>query len=357
MTRLIQDRKDDKGKSNGSYRFGNENLIELRRVTKAYKSASSSFIALSGVNLSVDNGEFVAVIGKSGSGKSTLLNMLTGIDRPTTGEVMVGDVAVHKLSESKMAVWRGLNIGIVFQFFQLLPTLTVIENVILPMDFCHKFSLRERQKRANYLLELVDLVDQAKKLPSALSGGQQQRVAIARALANDPPILVADEPTGNLDSKTALSIFTLFETLASQGKTILMVTHDKDLSRKVKRTVFIADGEIIGDYSGQPGREPEGYSLDDESKRNIEEEITNLRTRIAFILDDQETAPQHIREEFLQSIDNHLDEKIVYKAILTEVSERATHAENAGRYDEARVLWKILLDATEPFVKERSEFE
>jgi ABC-type lipoprotein export system ATPase subunit len=233
---------------NSSYQNGSEHLIDLRQVVKTYRSAAGDFMALKGVDLQVDSGEFVAVIGKSGSGKSTLINMITGIDRPTSGEVLVGDAAVHKLSEGRLAEWRGRNVGVIFQFFQLLPTLSVIENIMLPMDFCHMYSMRQRRERAMDLLEQVGLADQARKLPSRLSGGQQQRVAIVRALANDPPILVADEPTGNLDSKTAESIFRLFERLVEEGKTILMVTHDNDLAERVTRTLIISDGEIIEEY-------------------------------------------------------------------------------------------------------------
>jgi ABC-type lipoprotein export system ATPase subunit len=220
----------------------------LRQVVKTYETAAGTFTALKDVDLQVDTGEFVAVIGKSGSGKSTLINMITGIDRPTSGEVLVGDTAVHRLKEGRMAVWRGRNIGVVFQFFQLLPTLTVIENIMLPMDFCNMYSMRERRERAMHLLEQVEMADHAHKLPTAISGGQQQRVAIARALANDPPIIVADEPTGNLDSKTAESVFRLFENLVDEGKTILMVTHDHDLTRRVTRTVILSDGEVIEEY-------------------------------------------------------------------------------------------------------------
>jgi ABC-type lipoprotein export system ATPase subunit len=237
--------------TNGRYRHGNDHLIELRQVIKTYQNAAGSFTALKGVDLRVDRGEFVAVIGKSGSGKSTLINMVTGIDRPSAGEVLVGDTAIHTLTEGQMAVWRGRNLGIIFQFFQLLPTLTVVENVMLPMDFCNMWTPRERHVRAMHLLEQVDLIDHANKLPSALSGGQQQRAAIARALANDPPILVADEPTGNLDSKTAESVFQLFEHLVQEGKTIMMVTHDTDLARRATRSVIVADGEIINQYVAQ----------------------------------------------------------------------------------------------------------
>jgi ABC-type lipoprotein export system ATPase subunit len=223
-------------------------LIDLRRVVKTYESAAGKFTALKGVDLKVDAGEFVAVIGKSGSGKSTLINMITGIDRPTSGEVVVAGTPVHTLTEGQMAVWRGRNLGIIFQFFQLLPTLSLIENIMLPMDFAGMYTPRERRERALRLLEQVEMGDQAYKLPSAVSGGQQQRAAIARALANDPPILVADEPTGNLDSKTASQVFRLFETLVEQGKTVLMVTHDNDLARAVSRTIVLSDGEIIEEY-------------------------------------------------------------------------------------------------------------
>jgi ABC-type lipoprotein export system ATPase subunit len=236
------------GASNGRYRNGNEHLIDMRQIVKTYQSTAGSFTALKSVDLQIDRGEFVAIIGKSGSGKSTLINMITGIDRPSSGEVLVGDTAVQTLSEGQMAVWRGRNVGVIFQFFQLLPTLTVVENVMLPMDFCNMYEPRERRARAMQLLEQVEMAEQADKLPSAVSGGQQQRVAIARALANDPPILVADEPTGNLDSKTAESVFRMFERLVAQGKTILMVTHDQDLAKRVTRTVIIADGEVIDEY-------------------------------------------------------------------------------------------------------------
>ena len=223
-------------------------LIQLCNVGKSFENAAGTFTALKAINLCVEQGEFIAVIGKSGSGKSTLLNMLAGIDRPTVGEIWMGGTAVHKLSEGQLALWRGRNIGLVFQFFQLLPMLTVIENIMLPMDFCDLWSERERHQRALYLLRQVELDDQADKLPLELSGGQQQRAAIARALANDPPIILADEPTGNLDTKNAESIFHLFETLTQQGKTILMVTHDNDLAKRVRRTIVLSDGEIIDEY-------------------------------------------------------------------------------------------------------------
>jgi ABC-type lipoprotein export system ATPase subunit len=227
---------------------GNHPMIDLRAVQKYYKTAIGDYHALKNIDLRIGAGEFVSIIGKSGSGKSTLLNMITGIDRPSTGEVYVNDMAVHGLSENKMARWRGKNLGIVFQFFQLLPTISVIENIMLPMDFCRTYPMREREKRALGLLEMVELADHAYKLPTALSGGQQQRVAIARALANDPPVIIADEPTGNLDSKTADSVFELFKNLVAQGKTIIVVTHDSGLAKRTERTALIADGEIVNEY-------------------------------------------------------------------------------------------------------------
>jgi ABC-type lipoprotein export system ATPase subunit len=227
---------------------GNHPMIDLRDVHKYYKTAIGDYHALKNVDLQINAGEFVSVIGKSGSGKSTLLNMITGIDRPSTGEVYVNDMAVHGLGENKMARWRGKNLGIVFQFFQLLPTISVIENIMLPMDFCRTYPMREREKRALALLEMVELAEHAYKLPTALSGGQQQRVAIARALANDPPVIIADEPTGNLDSKTADSVFELFKNLVAQGKTIIVVTHDSGLAKRTERTALIADGEIVNEY-------------------------------------------------------------------------------------------------------------
>ena len=245
---LFKRKNSGDGSSNGQALNGEKHLIELHGVDKFYETAAGPFPALKHIDLQVDGGEFVAVIGKSGSGKSTLVNMITGIDRPSAGKVLVGDTAVHTLSEGQLAEWRGRKVGVIFQFFQLLPTLTVIENIMLPMDFCHMYSPRERKERAMYLLEQVEMADQAHKLPSAVSGGQQQRVAIARALANDPPILLADEPTGNLDSKTAESVFRLFEKLVEQGKTILMVTHDRDLAKRASRTIMLSDGEIIEEY-------------------------------------------------------------------------------------------------------------
>lgn len=219
--------------------------VELVAVRKVYATGAGEFAALKGVNLTVKQGEFAAVVGKSGSGKSTLINMITGIDRPTGGEVWVDGTPVHTLTENQIAVWRGRTLGVVFQFFQLLPTLTALENVMLPMDFCHVYNKAERPRRALELLETVGVGQQAGKLPASLSGGQQQRVAIARSLANDPPLLVADEPTGNLDSKTASAVIELFHTLTRAGKTIVMVTHDQDLARRSSRIVTVAEGGIV----------------------------------------------------------------------------------------------------------------
>jgi ABC-type lipoprotein export system ATPase subunit len=223
-------------------------IIELKDVHKSYTSAAGEFRALRGINLQINAGEFVSVIGKSGSGKSTLLNMVTGIDRPTTGEVFVNGTAVHELDENQLAGWRGDSLGIIFQFFQLLPSLSLMQNVILPMDLAGKYKPRERRERAEHLLEIVDLADHMHKLPSMVSGGQQQRAAMARALANDPPVIIADEPTGNLDSKTAATVFNLFNNLVEQGKTIVIVTHDSSLARRAHRTALIADGEIVNEY-------------------------------------------------------------------------------------------------------------
>src|SRR6266511_2021691 len=227
---------------------GSRQIIDMQDVHKYYKTAAGDYHALNSIDLCICAGEFVGIIGKSGSGKSTLLNMITGIDRPTSGEVYVNGTAVHELNENRMARWRGKNLGIVFQFFQLLPTISVIENIMLPMDFCRTYPMREREQRALALLEMVELADHAYKLPTALSGGQQQRVAIARALANDPPIIIADEPTGNLDSKTAEAVFALFNSLVAQGKTIIIVTHDSGLAKRTHRTALITDGEIVNEY-------------------------------------------------------------------------------------------------------------
>jgi ABC-type lipoprotein export system ATPase subunit len=226
----------------------NRPMIDMLGVEKLYKTAIGDYRALTDVDLQIQAGEFVSIIGKSGSGKTTLLNMITGIDRPSNGEVWVNGTGVHGLNENQMARWRGKNLGVVFQFFQLLPMISVIENIMLPMDFCRMYTPAERRKRAMDLLELVELTDHAHKLPTALSGGQQQRVAIARALANDPPVIIADEPTGNLDSKTAESVFVLFNDLVAKGKTIIIVTHDSAMAKRTHRTALIADGEIVNEY-------------------------------------------------------------------------------------------------------------
>jgi putative ABC transport system ATP-binding protein len=219
--------------------------IDLQGIEKAYQTDAGPFLALKGIDLQVNGGEFVAVVGKSGSGKSTLINMFTGIDHPTAGEVIVAQTRIRTLDEGQMAQWRGKNMGIVFQFFQLLPTLTIKENVMIPMDLAGMYSEPERQERAMFLLEQVGMAGHGDKFPSAVSGGQQQSAAIARALANDPMILVADEPTGNLDSRTAESIFQLFESLVGRGKTVLMVTHDDELAARAPRTITLADGLIV----------------------------------------------------------------------------------------------------------------
>lgn len=219
-------------------------LIELRNVTKSYPVASGTFKALKDVSLSIESRKLIAITGKSGSGKSTLLNIITGIDRPSEGSVVINGIRVDKLAESELASWRGKNVGVVFQFFQLLPTLTILENVMLPMDFCNTYPGKDRRERALALLEKVNIREQADKFPSTLSGGQQQRVAIARALANDPPLLVADEPTGNLDSQTATSIFELFADLARSGKTVIVVTHEREFSSYFEDTISITDGVI-----------------------------------------------------------------------------------------------------------------
>jgi putative ABC transport system ATP-binding protein len=227
-------------------------MIDLRGIAKAYETDAGPFLALKGIDLQVYPGEFVSVVGKSGSGKSTLINMFTGIDHPTGGEVIVARTHIRQLDEGKMAEWRGRTMGIVFQFFQLLPTLTIAENVMLPMDLCRVYDPGERYERALYLLDQVGIADDAAQFPTAVAGGHQQRAAIARALANDPPIVVADEPTGNLDSRSAESVFRLFESLVARGKTILMVTHDGELAARVPRTVTLADGEIVDEVVRTP---------------------------------------------------------------------------------------------------------
>lgn len=220
-------------------------LVDIRDVVKDYEGPQGPIHALKRVNLRVGAGEFVGIRGPSGSGKSTLLNMITGVDRPTAGQVLVNGQDLTELNEDRLARWRGDTVGVVFQFFQLLPTLTVLENVILPMDFARRGRPKERLERAHMLLEQVGLADQAQKFPNALSGGQQQRAAIARALANDPPLLVGDEPTGNLDSKTAHGVVDTFEELVARGKTFLMVTHSNSLAARIPRVIEVLDGELF----------------------------------------------------------------------------------------------------------------
>ncbi len=226
-------------------------LIEMQGVVKTFVNAAGRFTALKGIDLTIYQGEFVAIIGKSGSGKSTLLNMLTGIDHPTEGRVLIADTDLYAMSESQRSLWRGQHLGIVFQFFQLLPTLTLLENVMLPMDYVDIVPRRQRAQRARDLLHQVGLADQADKLPLAVSTGQQQRAAIARALANDPGILITDEPTGNLDSRSAAHIIDIFSELSLQGKTIVMVTHDPDMTRRTTRTLIISDGKLVNEAVAQ----------------------------------------------------------------------------------------------------------
>ena len=230
---------------------GQKSLIEMKQINKTYYSASGNFTALKNINLTFYRGEFVGVIGKSGSGKSTLANMITGIDRPTEGKVFVDGLDIYAMRENEQAQWRGKNLGVVFQFFQLLPMLTLVENVLLPMDFCDMFDPAERLDRALALLEMVGLAEVAHKLPGSVSVGHQQSAAIARALANDPPIIVADEPTGNLDLKTADSVYDRFEELAADGRTIIMITHDPEIAGRLSRTVLLADGVVISPTPNQ----------------------------------------------------------------------------------------------------------
>ncbi|GAB4549478.1 MAG: ABC transporter ATP-binding protein [Anaerolineae bacterium] len=228
----------------------NENrgpLIDLQGVVKEYQGLGDTVVALKGIDLQVWAGEFLVVTGKSGAGKTTLVNMITGLDRSTSGEIWVAGAPLHSLGAEKTASWRGRNVGVVFQTFELLPTLTVLQNVTLPMDFARRYSLRAQRERGMHLLEQMEIAEHAHKLPSAVSGGQQQRVAIARALANDPPILVADEPNGSLDSVTADAVLHVFEDLVAQGTTLVLVTHDPDIARRAGRVVRLVDGEIVGD--------------------------------------------------------------------------------------------------------------
>jgi len=232
-------------------------MIKLQGLSKIYYTPAGEFAALRNIDLEIAAGEFVAIVGKSGSGKSTLLNLVGGIDSPTSGTVEVGGKTIQDLNQNHLAVWRGRNVGFVFQFFQLLPTLTVAENVMLPMDFCRTYPVRERRKRALDLLDRVGVASQADKLPSALSGGEQQRAAIARAIANNPPVILADEPTGNLDSVTAGAVLDLFRTMASSGTTVVIATHERDITRLVDRKVEVADGSLVAAIASTPAAVPE----------------------------------------------------------------------------------------------------
>ncbi|MBI4790694.1 MAG: ABC transporter ATP-binding protein [Chloroflexi bacterium] len=230
---------------------GKPPIVHVQDVVKKFPVGNTEITILKGISFTVADGEFVSIVGPSGNGKSTLLNMITGIDRPSQGQVTVAGNPIGKMSEDALARWRGENLGIIFQFFQMLPGLSLLNNVVLPMDLANKYKAKERRDRAMHLLDMVGLADQASKLPALVSGGQQQRAAVARALANDPPLIVADEPTGNLDSASARIVFDLFQNLVKQGKTLLMVTHDKELAREVPRKIEIMDGRITrDDYLG-----------------------------------------------------------------------------------------------------------
>jgi putative ABC transport system ATP-binding protein len=220
-------------------------LVRLQNVVKTYHTAAGEFSALRAVSIDIYPGEFVGIIGRSGAGKSTLINMVTGVDRPTSGEILIGGVSLNALNENQLALWRGRNLGVIHQSFQLLPTLSLLDNVCLAIDLCGLYRGRKSMERAMRLLTKVGLEEHVRKPPTRISGGQQQRVAIARALANDPPIIVADEPTGNLDSATAEAIFELFVALVQEGKTIVMVTHDSSLAQRFSRIVYLADGELL----------------------------------------------------------------------------------------------------------------
>ena len=250
MLKLNQNKSIQKP-ANGPTGMLNGYLVGLRDVVKTYKSSAGTFTALRGIDLQVESGAFLSIVGKSGSGKSTLINVITGIDRPTSGEVIVDHTPIHMLNEEQIAVWRGRSVGVIFQFFQLLPTLTAVENILLSMDYGNCHPRTERPERAIHLLELVGMADHAHHLPNALSGGQQQYVAIARALANDPMLLTADEPTGNLDSKSTEMVFRLFGNLADSGKTIMMVTHDNELAARAQRTIRLVDGKIQDEFNNR----------------------------------------------------------------------------------------------------------
>jgi putative ABC transport system ATP-binding protein len=220
-------------------------LIKMRNVVKEYRGLAGTVVALKGISLDVRRGEFLVITGKSGAGKTTLVNVLAGLDRTTGGEIWIDGAPVHRFGPEKAAQWRGRSVGVVFQTFELLPTLNLLQNVMLPMDFAHRYTHRQRRKRAIQLLEQVEIAAHARKPPTAISGGQQQRVAIARALANDPPLIIADEPTGSLDSTTASTVLDVFAALAANGKTVILVTHDKDVAARGTRVITLADGEIV----------------------------------------------------------------------------------------------------------------
>jgi putative ABC transport system ATP-binding protein len=247
LNNFVKSKEHPGGISHGVQDYTDSPLIRLKQLTKTYPSAAGDLVALKAIDLTIQPGEFVAIRGKSGAGKTTLINMLTGVDRITSGEVWVAGVPLHEKQEKQLARWRGRSLGIIYQSFHLMPSLSLLDNVLLPIDFCGLYRNGESKRRALELLKQVELQDHAFKPPSAISGGQQQRVASARALANDPPIIIADEPTGRLDSVTAESIFQIFLDLAAQGKTILMVTHDRGLAQRASRTLEIADGRIVSD--------------------------------------------------------------------------------------------------------------
>ncbi len=246
--------------------LNNGNIVEINDVVKRFPVGDDEITVLKGISFDVKKGEFLTIVGPSGNGKSTLLNMITGIDHPSAGEVIVTGREVHTMSENELAKWRSQHVGIIFQFFQMLPALSLLQNIILPMDFARKYSSRERETRALHLLESVGLADQANKLPGQVSGGEQQRAAIARALANDPPLIVADEPTGNLDTRTGDAVFALFNDLVAQGKTMVMVTHNKELAAQVPRVIEIVNGRIHRDQNGN-GKET--YHLNGQQKVEV----------------------------------------------------------------------------------------
>lgn len=248
-------------------------VVDVQHVVKRFAVGDEQITVLKDITFQVFPGEFVSIVGPSGNGKSTLLNMITGIDHPSEGAVIVTGQAVHQMSENELARWRGRHVGIIFQFFQMLPALSLVQNVVLPMDFVGELSRKERHERAMHLLEIVGLADQAHKLPSMVSGGQQQRAAIARALANDPPLIVADEPTGNLDSRTENVVFDIFESLIAQGKTMLMVTHSRSLARRIPRMVEIRDGRIARDVLNEAPETDTDTAVDAEAEAESHPEI------------------------------------------------------------------------------------